>query len=167
MRILTLLAVLAAPTIAFGQEAAPTADTAGEIVPMDGTWSVTPRETSVGDGCPAEMTAALDGMAEQMSQASTFDVAWNGDFDPSAAEIEGGNDGVEWAQVDNRTWDGEMKVSPEEPAVGTLRMHITEPGMIESTTTIAVGPLMQAQGQEIPDMETCEIELVSDMAHES
>ncbi len=155
MRILTLLAVLAAPTLA----------SAEEITPLDGTWNVTPRETSVGDGCPAEMTTALDGMAEQMSKASTFDVAWNGDFDPSAADIEGGNDGVEWTEVDDQTWDGVMKVAPEAPAVGSMRMRITEPGKIESTTTISVGQLMAAQGQQVPDMETCELELVADMAH--
>ena len=154
MRLLTLLAVLAAPTIA----------SAEEIVPMDGTWTVTPRETSVGEGCPAEMVAALDGMAQQMQQASSFDVVWNGDFDPRRPR----------SRAATTAWNGPRSTPDVErrdeglargPDARTLRMHITEPGKIESTTTIAVGPMMAAQGQQVAELETCELELVSDMAH--
>ncbi|CTQ32429.1 hypothetical protein [Jannaschia rubra] len=154
MRKIATLALILTPALAQAQ-----------IVPKDGAWTGTPEDATLSDGCPEAMAPALEQMAAQMAQETTTEIVWNGTFDPTQESLAAASQGVEWTRADDDTWEGAITLPQTGARIGTTRMHITAPDRIESQTTMDVAAMMEAQGQEVPGLDTCEMAMMVVLTH--
>ncbi|WP_179380520.1 hypothetical protein [Jannaschia marina] len=136
-----------------------------QTAPKDGTWTSAPRDVAVGDACPADMRPGLEQMAAQASQPSTTEMTWNGAFDPTQADLGAGQEGIEWTQVDDVTWDGTINLPQDGGQLGTTRLTLVSDSEITSQTTMSIAAMMAAQGQANPALEGCELSMTVDLTH--
>lgn len=145
--------------------------TAGAMVPLDGTWRVTPRDQQF-QNCNPMMESMLGPVMQAQGRDTVRDIQWGGRFDPAVLDfLNGDGQKVEWTRSGPNSFTGRMLAQgSDEVAISSdVGMRLLAPDHIEAESSLNIGTMLEGIGQaemEALGLGSCFVRMVFDLRHQ-